>query len=70
MYVVFKLDQLRNVSIEMLLERPVIKMFNEKTIEELKDKVVLVTGAAGSIGSEICRQLTNFSIQLLVALDQ
>ncbi len=45
-------------------------MFNEKTIEELKDKVVLVTGAAGSIGSEICSQLTNFPIQLLVALDQ
>lgn len=67
---VFKLDQLRKVSIEMLLERPVIKMFNQKTIEELKDKVVLVTGAAGSIGSEICRQLTNFPIQLLVALDQ
>lgn len=67
---VFKLDQLKNVSIEMLLERPVIKMFNEKTIEELRNKVVLVTGAAGSIGSEICRQLTNFPIKLLVALDQ
>jgi FlaA1/EpsC-like NDP-sugar epimerase len=67
---VFKLEQLKNVSIEMLLERPVIKMFNEKTALELKDKVVLVTGAAGSIGSEICRQLTNFPIQLLVALDQ
>jgi FlaA1/EpsC-like NDP-sugar epimerase len=67
---VFKLEQLKNVSIEMLLERPVIKMFNEKTAQELRDKVVLVTGAAGSIGSEICRQLTNFPIQLLVALDQ
>jgi FlaA1/EpsC-like NDP-sugar epimerase len=67
---VFKIDQLRNVSIEMLLERPVIKMFNQKTIEELRNKTVLVTGAAGSIGSEICRQLTNFPIKLLVALDQ
>jgi FlaA1/EpsC-like NDP-sugar epimerase len=51
----------------MLLKRPVIKIFNEKTAEELKEKVVVVTGAAGSIGSVICLQLTNFPIQLLVA---
>jgi FlaA1/EpsC-like NDP-sugar epimerase len=67
---VFKLEQLKNVSIEMLLERPVIKMFNEKTAEELRDKVVLVTGAAGSIGSEICRQLSNYPVKEIIALDQ
>jgi FlaA1/EpsC-like NDP-sugar epimerase len=67
---VFKLEQLKNVSIEMLLERQVIKMFNEKTAEELRDKVVLVTGAAGSIGSEICRQLSNYPVKEIIALDQ
>jgi FlaA1/EpsC-like NDP-sugar epimerase len=67
---VFKLEQLKNVTIEMLLERPVIKVFNKKTAEELKDKVVLVTGAAGSIGSEICRQLTQYPIREMVVLDQ
>jgi FlaA1/EpsC-like NDP-sugar epimerase len=67
---IFKLEQLKNVTIEMLLERPVIKVFNKKTAEELKDKVVLVTGAAGSIGSEICRQLTQYPIKEMVLLDQ
>ncbi len=67
---VFKLVQLKNVSIEMLLERPVIKMFNEKTAEELRDKVVLVTGAAGSIGSEICRQLSHYPVKVIIGLDQ
>jgi FlaA1/EpsC-like NDP-sugar epimerase len=67
---IFKLDQLKNVTIEMLLERPVIKVFNKKTEEELKDKVVLITGAAGSIGSEICRQLTQYPIKEMVLVDQ
>ena len=67
---IFKLEQLKNVTIEMLLERPIIKVFNKKTAEELKDKVVLVTGAAGSIGSEICRQLTQYPIKEMVLLDQ
>lgn len=67
---IFKLEQLKNVTIEMLLERPVIKVFNKKTAEELYDKVVLITGAAGSIGSEICRQLTQYPIREMVVMDQ
>jgi FlaA1/EpsC-like NDP-sugar epimerase len=67
---IFKLEQLKNVTIEMLLERPVIKVFNKKTAEELNDKVVLITGAAGSIGSEICRQLTQYPIREMVVVDQ
>jgi FlaA1/EpsC-like NDP-sugar epimerase len=67
---IFKLEQLKNVTIEMLLERPVIKVFNQKTAEELNDKVVLITGAAGSIGSEICRQLTQYPIREMVVVDQ
>lgn len=67
---IFKLDQLKKVTIEMLLERPVIKVFNQKTADELRDKVVLITGAAGSIGSEICRQLGRYDIKEMVIIDQ
>jgi FlaA1/EpsC-like NDP-sugar epimerase len=67
---IFKLEQLKSVTIEMLLERPVIKVFNQKTAEELNDKVVLITGSAGSIGSEICRQLTQYPIREMVVVDQ
>ncbi len=67
---VFKLEQLKNVTIEMLLERPIIRVFNQKTANELRDKVVLITGAAGSIGSEICRQLGKYDIKEMVIIDQ
>ena len=66
----FKIKQLKKVNIEMLLERPIIKVFNESTHEELRDAIVLVTGAAGSIGSEICRQLSPYPIKKLIAIDQ
>lgn len=66
----FKIKQLKKVNIEMLLERPIIKVFNESTHEELRNAIVLVTGAAGSIGSEICRQLSPYPIKKLIAIDQ
>lgn len=66
----FNFKQLKKVNIEMLLERPIIKVLNESTHEELKDAIVLVTGAAGSIGSEICRQLSPYPIKRLIAIDQ
>ncbi|MCK5782198.1 MAG: polysaccharide biosynthesis protein, partial [Flavobacteriales bacterium] len=50
-------NQITEVKIEDLLDRPAIVLNNHYTNEEIKDKVVLVTGAAGSIGSEIVRQL-------------
>jgi FlaA1/EpsC-like NDP-sugar epimerase len=49
--------QLQNVKIEDLLEREQIKIYNEILFKQLNNKTVLVTGAAGSIGSEIVRQL-------------
>ena len=67
---IFRSHQLKEVSIEMLLQRPVISLFNKKTSEELKGKTVLITGAAGSIGSEITRQLATYPVKKLVLLDQ
>ncbi len=63
------LSQLRNVSIEDLLRRKPIRLDQAAISAFLKDKVVMVTGAAGSIGSEICRQVLAFHPSRLIALD-
>ena len=60
---------LRNVEIEDLLEREPIVLNNKMIDEELKGKVVLVTGGGGSIGSELCRQILRFEPAHLVILD-
>jgi len=67
-----KLDtqQLQNINIEDLLEREVIKIHNEAIYSELKGKKILVTGAAGSIGSELVRQLLNYRPSLLIMCDK
>lgn len=64
------LQQLKDVNIEDLLERPVIKISNDKIDGELRGKKILVTGAAGSIGSEIVRQLTNYYPSLIILCDK
>ena len=66
-----KLDtqQLRDINIEDLLEREVIKIHNEAIYTELKGKKILVTGAAGSIGSELVRQLLQYRPSLLILCD-
>ncbi|WP_106831081.1 polysaccharide biosynthesis protein [Parabacteroides pacaensis] len=61
--------KIREVQIEDLLGREEIKINLEEISGLLKDKVILVTGAAGSIGSEICRQLTHFPIKKLICFD-
>ena len=61
---------IRNIKIEDLLERDVIHMEETNLRKQLLNKVVLVTGAAGSIGSEIVRQLTHFKPSLIVLFDQ
>ena len=63
-------NQIQDVKIEDLLGREPISLSNKNVTKELKDKVVLVTGAAGSIGSEICRQVLHYSPKKLVLLDQ
>jgi FlaA1/EpsC-like NDP-sugar epimerase len=59
----------RDVDIDDLLCREPVKLDTEAIGESLRGKVVMVTGAAGSIGSEICRQLLPFGIEQLVLLD-
>jgi FlaA1/EpsC-like NDP-sugar epimerase len=64
------LQQLKDVNIEELLERPVIQISNDKIDGELRGKKILVTGAAGSIGSEIVRQLTQYHPALIILCDK
>lgn len=59
----------REISIEDLLGRPEIEINMEAITAQLADRVVLVTGAAGSIGSELCRQLALIGVKRLVLLD-
>ena len=66
----FSVNQIQDIKIEDLLERETIHLDNVNIIREVADKVVLVTGAAGSIGSEICRQLIQYAPQKVVMLDQ
>lgn len=63
-------NQIQDVKIEDLLGREPISLSNKNVTKELKDKVVLVSGAAGSIGSEICRQVLHYSPKKLILLDQ
>ncbi len=61
--------QIRKIKIEDLLGRPEIKISMEEIIANFHGKVVMVTGAAGSIGSELCRQLATFGVKRLVLVD-
>ena len=60
---------IREVKIEDLLGRDEIEISLDEIQKNFKDKVVMVTGAAGSIGSELCRQLAGFGVQKLVLYD-
>ena len=62
-------NSIREVNIEDLLERPVIEINLERVKSDFHGKTIMVTGAAGSIGSELCRQLATFDIQRLVMFD-
>jgi FlaA1/EpsC-like NDP-sugar epimerase len=61
--------QIRKVQIEELLERETIQLNEEHLNAQLKGKTVLVSGAAGSIGSELVRQIARFNPALLILLD-
>ena len=60
---------IRNIQIEDLLMREEIKISMDEIVENFQGKTVMVTGAAGSIGSELCRQLATFGIKELILFD-
>lgn len=62
--------QIQEIRIEDLLGRKLIELGKESVRKEVEGKVVLVTGAAGSIGSEISRQLYGYPCKKLILLDQ
>ena len=63
-------NQLQHFAIEDLLERKPIVLDNNKISAQIKGKTVMITGGAGSIGSEIVRQVLNFNPYKIVILDQ
>lgn len=64
-----KKTAIREVKIEDLLGREEIKINMQEIIDNFSGKVVMVTGAAGSIGSELCRQIATFGVKHLVLFD-
>ena len=66
----FEANQIKQVKIEDLLDRKPITIDNPIVKRDVNNKVILVTGAAGSIGSEISRQICNYNHKHLVLIDQ
>lgn len=66
----FDVNQIQEINIEDLLGRNVIVLKNQYIGEELDNKTILVTGAAGSIGAELTRQIIQYSPKRLILLDQ
>ncbi len=66
----FTVQQIQKVKIEDLLGRKQINLDQEKVSEELRGRVVLITGAAGSIGSGMVRQIAAYSPEKIIMLDQ
>ncbi|MBI3135558.1 MAG: polysaccharide biosynthesis protein [Bacteroidetes bacterium] len=66
----FTSGQIKPIRIEDLLGRESIRLDQDQLVKEFNNKVILVTGAAGSIGSEIVRQLVEYSPKKVILLDQ
>ncbi len=65
-----KTNQIQDIKIEDLLGRDPIVLGKENVKREIDGKVVMITGAAGSIGSEMCRQTLHYNPKMLVMVDQ
>ncbi len=66
----FKVSQIRDVDIDDLLGREVVQLDLDLIEKFLKNKIILITGAGGSIGSEMCRQVCNFDPKELLLVEQ
>ena len=66
----FNISQIHEIKIEDLLGRNTIILNNKYVEKELKGKRILITGAAGSIGSEIVRQVLRYGPSKVILLDQ
>ncbi len=66
----FNSAQIEDIKIEDLLQRESIKLDNENIVRDITGKIILITGAAGSIGSEICRQVLHYQPKKVIMLDQ
>jgi FlaA1/EpsC-like NDP-sugar epimerase len=66
----FSLKQIKEVKIEDLLGREAIHLDNPNLFKELEEKVIMVTGAAGSIGSELARQIVHYKPRKVILIDQ
>jgi FlaA1/EpsC-like NDP-sugar epimerase len=64
------LQQLREVNLEDLLGRDPVEMNLDAVRHQIENKVVMITGAAGSIGTELCRQVLGYKPAKLICLDQ
>ncbi len=62
-------SKMKDIQIEDLLGREPVKLFNNASYDYLNDKVVLVTGGGGSIGSELCRQIAQYGPKQLIIFD-
>ncbi|PCJ95900.1 MAG: polysaccharide biosynthesis protein [Flavobacteriaceae bacterium] len=65
-----KVSQIKQVQIEDLLNRVPIHIKKSKVLKELQGKTIFVTGGAGSIGSEIVRQIVHYDYKALIIIDQ
>lgn len=66
----FTVKQLKTVNIEDLLGRASIKLDEDSLFAELSNKRICITGAAGSIGSELARQVINYNPKKIILIDQ
>ena len=65
-----KVSQLRSVEVQDLLGREQVSVWPEEIRHLLRDRVAMVTGAGGSIGSELCRQIASYSPRQLLLVEQ
>lgn len=67
---VLSINQIKSIKIEDLLERDPIVLDKQRISDDLRGRIVLITGAAGSIGSELVRQIAKFEPRRIILFDQ